>query len=55
MATVTDLAPKLSTGWWVFFGLLAGVLTSQSQFAPVTLGLLSVALIYQVTQLTEGK
>jgi hypothetical protein len=53
---VGESAPSLnlSTGWWVFFGLLGGILTSETQVAPVTLGLLSVALLYQITQLIEG-
>lgn len=45
---------KLTTGWYVFIGLAFGVLTSETQFAPISLGLLSVALLYQITQMIEG-
>jgi hypothetical protein len=45
----------LTTGWWVFFGLGFGVLLSGTEFAPLALGLLSVALIYQISQLAQGK
>jgi hypothetical protein len=46
---------QLTTGWYVFIGLAFGVLTSETQIAPLSLGLLSVALLYQITQLVEGK
>lgn len=57
-AAVGEGAPstlKLTTGWYVFIGLAFGVLTSETQIAPISLGLLSVALLYQITQLVEGK
>lgn len=46
---------NLTTGWYVFFGLAFGVLTSGTQAAPISLGILTVALLYQITQLVEGK
>lgn len=46
---------SLTTGWYVFFGLAFGVLTSETQLAPISLGILTVALLFQIDQLIEGK
>lgn len=54
MATTTGL-PQLTTGWYVAIGLVGGILTSETRIAPITLGIISVALLYQITQLVEGK
>jgi len=54
---VGEAAPglNLTTGWYVLIGLAFGIFTSGTQFAPISLGILSVALLYQITQLSEGK
>lgn len=46
---------KFTTGWYVFFGVAGGVLVSGTRVAPVALGILTVALLFQITQLIEGK
>lgn len=46
---------NLSNGWYVFFGLAFGILTSETQIAPISLGILSVALLYQIDQLIAGR
>jgi hypothetical protein len=45
----------LTTGWYVFFGVGGGVLLSGTKVAPIVLGILSSALLYQISQLIEGK
>lgn len=45
----------LTTGWFVFFGVGAGVLLSNTKVAPIILAILSSALLYQIGQLVEGK
>lgn len=55
-STATASTPfGLTTGWYVFFGVGAGVLLSGTKVAPIVLGILSSALLYQISQLIEGK
>lgn len=54
-ASSSGTAFGLTTGWYVFFGVGAGVLLSGTKVAPIVLGILSSALLYQISQLIEGK
>jgi hypothetical protein len=46
--------PNADSGWYVFVGVMAGVLTANTQIGPYVFGLLGVALIYQLGQLLSG-
>jgi sorbitol-specific phosphotransferase system component IIC len=46
---------NFTDGWYVFFGVATGILVSGTQIAPIALGLLTVALLYQINLLIEGK
>jgi hypothetical protein len=54
-ATTKTLPFGLTGGWYVFFGVGAGVIASGTKAAPLVLGILSIALLYQLSQLVEGK
>lgn len=45
---------KLTQGWYMTGGILVGIAFGNTKAAPLILGLLTVALIYQVTNLVEG-
>lgn len=54
MATATTTGFKITTGWYVFIGVAAGILLSDTVVGPLILGLECVALIYQINQLLKG-
>jgi hypothetical protein len=45
----TKIAP--TQGWYVFAGIIVGVSLSTTRAAPLVVGILSLALIYQVSAL----
>lgn len=45
----------LDNGWWVFIGCLGALLLSGTVVAPISTGILGVALIYQLNLLLKGK
>lgn len=45
----TKIAP--TQGWYVFAGIIVGVSLSSTRAAPLVMGILSLALIYQVSAL----
>jgi len=48
-------APPLSTGWAVAIASIAGVLLASTPAAKYVLGVLGVALIYQVGLMLQNK
>lgn len=46
--------PNADSGWYVFLGVMAGVVTANSKAGPYVFGILGVALLYQVGQLLRG-
>jgi hypothetical protein len=54
-APVAQQPFQVTTGWYVFIGILAAIFLSNTQVGPVILGVEAVALIYQVRLLLEGK
>lgn len=48
------LPKNADSGWYVFIGVSAGFLTANSRIAPYVMGILSVALIFQLGQLLRG-
>lgn len=50
--TNTKVAP--TQGWYVFAGIITGIALSSTRAAPLVMGILSIALIYQVSALLEG-
>lgn len=46
--------PGGDSGWYLFLGLMGGVLTANTQLAPWTFGILLVAFLYQTGQLLKG-
>lgn len=45
---------ELTQGWYLTGGLVTAIAFSNTRAAPLILGVLVVALIYQVTNLVEG-
>ena len=52
-------APKtgisLSSGWYMSGGILGAILLSSTPVAPLAAGILTIALIYQLGALVQGK
>lgn len=46
---------RWSTGWYVVFGVTAGIFLSNTRIAPLALGILTVGLLYQINLLIQGK
>ncbi len=44
-----------NSGWYVMGACAVGIMFSGTKAAPVIFGILTVALIYQLTNLLEGK
>ena len=44
---------QLTQGWYITGGIAVGIALGNTKAAPVVLGILVVALIYQVTNLIE--
>lgn len=57
MATLPTSVFGISTssGWWVAVGCIGGIAVSGTRIAPLTTGILAVALIYQTGLLLKGK
>lgn len=56
----TSTAPQtgafnLTDGWYIAGSVLATILLSGTQLAPVAAGIMTVALIYQLQNLLQGK
>jgi hypothetical protein len=46
---------KLTQGWWMTIGVITAIAVSNTPLAPVALGIIGVALLYQTSMLLEGK
>lgn len=44
-----------TSGWWVAIGCIGGIAVSGTRIAPLTTGILGVALLYQTGLLLKGK
>lgn len=44
-----------TAGWFVALGCGVGILTASTQFGKIVFGILSVALLYQISQWLQGK
>lgn len=42
-------------GWYVAMACIGGVLVADTRFGPIAFGILTVALIFQLTLLLQGK
>lgn len=54
----TPIAPTSSaksSGWYIFIGCSVGLILSNTKAAPIALGILGIALIYQLNNLLLGK
>jgi hypothetical protein len=45
---------ELTQGWYITGGIAVGIALGNTKAAPIVLGILTVALIYQLTNLLEG-
>lgn len=45
---------QLTQGWYITGGICVGIAFGNTRAAPLILGVLTVALIYQLTALVEG-
>lgn len=45
---------KLTQGWYMTGGIAVGIMFGNTKAAPIILGVLVIALIYQLTNLIEG-
>jgi hypothetical protein len=55
-ADLTDHGKFVPTaGWFVAIGCTVGVLTANTRVGPLVFGILTVALIYQISQWLQGK
>ena len=52
---IAGIKTPVTSGWWVFIGMTGGVLLSGTSLAPIVLGIMSVALIYQTSLLLQRK
>jgi len=52
---IPGIKTPLTGGWWIFIGVFGAILISGTPLAPLALGIMSVALLYQVEQLIKGK
>jgi hypothetical protein len=46
---------KMTDGWYVAIACGFGIVTANTRIAPVSFGILGLALIYQLTLLVQGK
>lgn len=45
----------MTDGWYVAIACIGGVMVANTRFGPVAFGILTLALIFQLTLLLEGK
>jgi len=46
---------KMTDGWYVALACITGIAVANTRFGPVAFGVLTLALIYQLTLLIQGK
>lgn len=45
----------MTDGWYVAIACIGGTMVANTRFGPVAFGILTLALIFQLTLLLEGK
>lgn len=45
--------PQITYGWWVFIGCLGAVLLANTPVAPMVLGIMTIASLYQLEHLVS--
>jgi len=46
---------KMTDGWYVAIACIGGVMVADTKVGPIAFGILTLALIYQLTLLLQGK
>lgn len=52
---IAGIKTPVTSGWWVVVGMTGAILLSGTAVAPIALGIMSIALIYQTSLLLQKR